>query len=360
MWRTNRGRLTVAFVIEGVDTIGGRQFDHLFDQAGAQEVAHAGKAAVAGLLDADAERDAAFGQQCRQPAARIAAIEQQQILRAEPIDLIGRGGTRGVTGAQPKAHGSGVGRDQTQAMPTWDLPVALGACQQPVVQIGQRGVGQLGASTSESLLGNLVRETGLLPKMSEELIEFGVDAFTHPAQHDSQQRGQWQLATAAKRSDMVAVTGAFMKLRGMLQCGEIRKQRGPQHGRSTKIKNDLHWPPPCPRNKPSRQGGGRAKCLNCQAFLYGCSSVPIRPLVKLGGLGLIPLSLHVPIGLYIAAACLPPLSEPANKKFFRQCIYVHCRNNAQPEIMWSLHGTEHHGRQCAAPCKVRCIAANCT
>ncbi|KWC13425.1 hypothetical protein WL48_07630 [Burkholderia ubonensis] len=32
---------------------------------------------------------------------------------------------------------------------------------------------------------------------------------------------------------------------------------------------------------------------------------------------MIPLSLHVPIRLYIAAARSPPLSEPANKKFFR-------------------------------------------
>lgn len=33
------------------------------------------------------------------------------------------------------------------------------------------------------------------------------------------------------------------------------------------------------------QGGGRAKCLNCQAFSRGCRVVPIRLLVKLGGLG---------------------------------------------------------------------------
>ncbi|WP_216674452.1 hypothetical protein, partial [Paraburkholderia madseniana] len=44
---------------------------------------------------------------------------------------------------------------------------------------------------------------------------------------------------------------------------------------------------------------------------------------------------QVPINAYIAAARSPPLSEPANKKFFRQCNYVHWRNNAQPEIMLS-------------------------
>jgi len=83
-YQPNRGWLAIAFVIDGVVMIGGTQFDHLFVQAGAQEVAHAGEAAVAGLLDAHAERDAAFGQQCGQPAARIAVIEQEQILRAEP------------------------------------------------------------------------------------------------------------------------------------------------------------------------------------------------------------------------------------------------------------------------------------
>ena len=47
-------------------------------------------------------------------------------------------------------------------------------------------------------------------------------------------------------------------------------------------------------------------------------------------------SAQVPISAYIAAARSPPLSEPANKKFFRQCTYVHCRNNAQLQIMRSL------------------------
>ena len=32
---------------------------------------------------------------------------------------------------------------------------------------------------------------------------------------------------------------------------------------------------------------------------------------------------QVPINEYIAAARSPPLSEPVNKKFFRQCNYVH-------------------------------------
>ena len=95
----------------------------------------------------------------------------------------------------------------------------------------------------ESLFGDLVRESGLLPKMAEAFIEFGVDAFTHPAQHDGHQCRQRQLAAAYKRADMVAVTCAFMKLRGVHQCGEIGKQRGQRHGRPTKIKSDLHWLP---------------------------------------------------------------------------------------------------------------------
>ena len=36
------------------------------------------------------------------------------------------------------------------------------------------------------------------------------------------------------------------------------------------------------------------------------------------------------------------------------------RNNAQPEIMRSLHGTARHGRQCDAPCMNRWVAASYT
>lgn len=38
-------------------------------------------------------------------------------------------------------------------------------------------------------------------------------------------------------------------------------------------------------------------------------------------------NMQVPISEYIAAARSPPLSEPANKKFLRQCAYLHCRND---------------------------------
>ena len=46
------------------------QRDHLFRQPAAQEIAHASKARVAGLLDPHAKRDAALIQRCHQPARR--------------------------------------------------------------------------------------------------------------------------------------------------------------------------------------------------------------------------------------------------------------------------------------------------
>jgi hypothetical protein len=48
-------RRAFAFVILGVAPVGCAQHDDLFDQAGAQEVAHAGEASIAGFLDPHAE-----------------------------------------------------------------------------------------------------------------------------------------------------------------------------------------------------------------------------------------------------------------------------------------------------------------
>lgn len=43
-------------------------------------------------------------------------------------NLIGCSGPRDMTGAQPKAHGGGIGRNQAQAMPVRHPSVALGTC----------------------------------------------------------------------------------------------------------------------------------------------------------------------------------------------------------------------------------------
>ncbi|KVQ22506.1 hypothetical protein WK00_24870 [Burkholderia ubonensis] len=50
--------------------------------------------------------------------------------------------------------------------------------------------------------------------------------------------------------------------------------------------------------------------------LMGWSAIWVRTYSRQAR-GLIPLSLHVPIRPYIAAARSPPLSEPANRKFLR-------------------------------------------
>lgn len=60
------------FVVGGVLPVGRGQGHDLLAQAGAQEVAHAGKAGVAGLFDAHTKWDGAHVEHGHQPAARVA------------------------------------------------------------------------------------------------------------------------------------------------------------------------------------------------------------------------------------------------------------------------------------------------
>ena len=72
-------RLARAFKVYGIAPVNSAQRDHLLRQPAAQEIAHASKARVAGLLDPHAKRDAALIQRCHQPARRVAPVKQQQI-----------------------------------------------------------------------------------------------------------------------------------------------------------------------------------------------------------------------------------------------------------------------------------------
>ena len=68
------------FVIDCVAMIRGAQGDDLLVQSGTEKLTYAGKAAIAGLLNAHAKRDTALIQDGRQPPAGIAPIEQQEIV----------------------------------------------------------------------------------------------------------------------------------------------------------------------------------------------------------------------------------------------------------------------------------------
>lgn len=76
------------FVVFGVAPVGCGQRDDLFHSVGAKEVAHAGEAGVARLLDAHAKADAALVQHGHPPAAWIAAVHQQQVAAVEQIEVL--------------------------------------------------------------------------------------------------------------------------------------------------------------------------------------------------------------------------------------------------------------------------------
>jgi hypothetical protein len=56
---------------------------------------------------------------------------------------------------------------------------------------------------------------------------------------------------------------------------------------------------------------------------------------------------------------LAPLSEPAKRKFLRLRRIPRSRNNAQPQVMLSLHHAGRHGRRCDMHCREMRVAANC-
>ena len=136
-------------VVDDVAAVGRRQVNDLFAQARAAELSYAGESALATQLHPHTEADAALIERSHQPPAGVAAIEQQQVLGAESLevleehlalafvntmqggsehnfapreieaegDLIGTGGAWHVAGAQPEAHRGGIGGHQAQALP---------------------------------------------------------------------------------------------------------------------------------------------------------------------------------------------------------------------------------------------------
>jgi len=227
-------------VVERVALVRRGEHDDLIRRLRAHERPHAGEAA--GIVDPHAEFDGAVVEHGDQPVAGVATVEQQQVVRGKPVqvfeqelaftafvdvvqgggehqvrprqeqaeqDLIGQRGALDMTGPQTETHCRGVGGDQSQPAPARHKLVRLGARDEPIVEAGNGVQGQLGACLGERLFGYLVDQLGLLAKMGEEGVQFGLDAHPHARQHDGDQR---QLATARKRGRMVGVAGGEEKL----------------------------------------------------------------------------------------------------------------------------------------------------
>ena len=257
-------------VIEGVTMIRGAQGDDLLVQSGAQKLTYAGKATIAGLLDAHAKMDVALIQDGRQPPAGIASIEQQEIVVGEAMQvleqhltlvlmhamqgggehqfsarqeesehqLVGQCGTLDVAGAQAETDGGGIGGDQPQAVPVRHITVAPGLLEQPVIERRNGGRGEFGARLRERLPGYPAQQLCLLLQMSEELVQFGLDALAHAGEHQCDQCRQGQFATTLKRGGMLGIASKLTKLVSLYMGGEIGKQSGKSMG-PTKIKKIL-------------------------------------------------------------------------------------------------------------------------
>ena len=80
-------RLARALVVERVLFVRRAQHDDPFRLPRKHELAHAGEASV-GLVNAHAKLDGTLVQHGDQPAAGIAAVEQQQVSRREPVEML--------------------------------------------------------------------------------------------------------------------------------------------------------------------------------------------------------------------------------------------------------------------------------
>jgi hypothetical protein len=97
-------------------------------------------------------------------------------------NLISQRRTLDIAGAHAKAHGGGIGGDQTQTPPQGHKAMVLGTLNQPVVELRDGGHGQFGARLREGLFRNVAHELRLLAQMGEKRVEFGLDAHAHAAQ----------------------------------------------------------------------------------------------------------------------------------------------------------------------------------
>ena len=191
------------------------QRDDLLSKTAAKEFANTSEAGSARLFDMHAERDGALIQDSYQPAAGVASIEQQQVVAAQTVEvieqhlslvlmdavqrcgehqfaawekqpegnLVGQCGAQDLAGAQAEPYRCGIGRDQAQAQPTSDIVVMLSARDDLIVEPRNCGVGNLGAGLREGLLRDVVHQLSLLAQVSKELIEFGLNALAHAADH---------------------------------------------------------------------------------------------------------------------------------------------------------------------------------
>ena len=89
----------------------------------------------------------------------------------------------------------------------------------------------------------LAQQLCLLLQMSEELVQFGLDALAHAGEHQCDQCRQGQFATTLKRGGMLGIASKLTKLVSLYMGGEIGKQSGKRHG-ANEDQKDPHWPPP--------------------------------------------------------------------------------------------------------------------
>jgi len=152
--------------------------------------------------------------------------------------LVGQRGTLDMAGAQAETDGGGIGGDQPQAVPARHITMASGLLEQPVIERRNGCRREFGARLRERLPGYLAQQLCLLLQVSEELVQFGLDALAHAGEHQRDQCRQGQFATTLKRRGMLGIASKLTKPVSLHMRCDIGKQSGKRHG-PTKIKKIL-------------------------------------------------------------------------------------------------------------------------
>lgn len=139
-------------------------------------------------------------------------------------DLVGQRGALDVAGAQTEAHRASVGGDQAQTVPTRHKAIVLGALNHPVVEQRDGRQGQLGARLGEGLFRDFAHQLSLVVQMRKKLIEFGLNALAHTAEHQRDQGRQGQLALAREGAGMIGMGRVQEKFARAQARGKIAKK----------------------------------------------------------------------------------------------------------------------------------------
>jgi len=218
-----------AFIVSRVTRAGRRQGDDRLALSGTHEAAHRPEAVVLDVA-AHAERDVAVDEQRQQPRARIAAIEQEQIVGGQCVEVLDEhlafvahrlvegevleqfeAGQEQAEGhgfldvahaalgiEQREAYVRGVGGDQAQAAPAGEADLFADEREQRLIDALEDIGPNLVACLGEGLRGDHAQQSGALREQGEEAVEFGLHRTAHATEQEREHGGEGQRAAAGE------------------------------------------------------------------------------------------------------------------------------------------------------------------